>query len=114
MFEYPHGEGEAQGFMWSLSNRLADTCLNLFDEGGAARFEKRSEVPLTLDEQTGYRDFFDLRLRDLPAVLDTLVVLEAEAEERWREEEERKAVERKERNRIRAKERRRLKKLGEW
>ena len=47
-------------------------------------------------------------------MLDTLVVLEAEAEERLRAESERKAAERKEGDRIRAKERSRLKKLGEW
>jgi len=98
---------------FQLSDRVHLPLIEPGDEC-AARFEERGEMPLILDGRTAHRDFYDLTLRDLPAVLDTLVVLEAEAEERWREEEERKAVERKERNRIRAKERRRLKKLGEW
>jgi hypothetical protein len=93
-----------------LSNRLADTCLNLFDEGGAARFEERGEMPLILDGQTGYRDFCDLTLRDLPAMLDTLVVLEAEAEERLRADSERKAAELKEPDRTRTRESRQRKK----
>jgi hypothetical protein len=69
------------------------------------------EVPIIRrDGQTTYRDFCDLTLRDLPAVLDTFVVLEAEAEERLRAESERKAAERKEPDRIRARERRQRKK----
>ncbi len=72
--------------------------------------EDLGEVPLILDGQTRYRDVDTLTLRDLPAVLDTLVVLEGKAEERLRVESERKAAELKERERIRAKERRQRKK----
>ena len=115
MLEDPHGEGEAQRFMWRLSNRLADTYFDVFlYEEDAARLEKRGEVPIIRDGQTTYRDFRDLALKDLPAVLDTLVVLDKEAELERIAYAERKAAERKERNRIRAKERRKLKKLGEW
>jgi hypothetical protein len=112
MLENPHGEGEAQRFMWRLSNRLVDTYFGVLGEEDDARLEKRGEVPIILDGQTTYRESDTLTLRDLPAVLHTLVVLEAE--ERWRAEAERKRAERKERDRIRARERRQLKKLGEW
>jgi hypothetical protein len=111
---YPLGEGEAQKFMAGLTDQVGDLYYDLLSEEGASRYETTGEVPIIRDGQTAYRDLDTLILRDLPAVLDTLVVLEAEADERWREEKERKAAERKERNRIRAKERRRLKKLGEW
>src|SRR3712207_3374847 len=111
---YPLGEGEAQRLMGGLADQVGGLYDGLLSEDGNSRWETTGEVPIIRDGQTTYRNVDALTLRDLPAVLDTLVVLEAEAEERWREEEERKAAERKERNRIRAKERRRLRKLGEW
>ncbi len=78
------------------------------------RFETKGEVPVIRDGRRGYEALDSLTLKDLPAILDTLVVLEAEHEQGKREESERKAAERRERERVRAKERRKLKKLGEW
>jgi hypothetical protein len=100
--------------MAGLADQVGELYDGLLSEEGNSRWESTGEVPIIRDGQTTYRDLDTLTLRDLPAVLDTLVVLEVKVEERWREEEERRAAERKERNRIRAKERRRLKKLGEW
>jgi hypothetical protein len=116
-FEYRHGEDEAQSLMGSLADRVWDIycdLLGVLSEEGESHYQTTGEVPIFRDGQTRYSDVDTLTLRDLPAVLDTLVVLEVKAEERLREEEERIAAERKERDRIRAKERRRLKKLGEW
>ncbi len=112
-FEYPHGEGEAQNFMWSLAEQVGDLYygfLYVLSEEEESCYVTKGEVPIIRDGQTRYRDADTLTLRDLPAVLDTLLVLGAEVEERRRAEAERKAAERKERDRIRARERRQRKK----
>jgi hypothetical protein len=111
---YPLGEGEAQFRMGSLWDDIVRSYGNVLDEEGMSRLETKGEVPIIRDGQTTYRYFRDLALKDLPAVLDTLVVLDKEAELEGIAYAERKAAERKERKRILAKERRRLKKLGEW
>ena len=67
---------------------------------------------LSTTVQRGYKLVDEPTLRDLPAVLDTFVVLEEEREEEKLEDDER--AERKERERVRAKERRRPGKVGEW
>jgi hypothetical protein len=77
-------------------------------------FEKRGEVPLIRNGRRTHETLDRLTLRDLPAILDTLVVLEEEHQRREHEEAERKTAERKKRESLRAKERRKLKKLGEW
>jgi hypothetical protein len=90
----------------------------LVPEQDKDRFETKGEVPLLGEDRKVYVRLEDLTLRDLPAILHTIVVLE---EDYWndylrRESEaaERKAAERKKRERVRAKERRKRKKLGEW
>jgi len=101
--------------MWRLSASLVDIYFDVFlYEEDAARLEKRGEVPIIRDGQTTYRESDTLTLRDLPAVLDTLVVLDEERKLERAATAERKRAERKERDRIRARERRQLKKLGEW
>jgi hypothetical protein len=73
------------------------------------RYVNAGEVPVIRNGQRGYEALETLTLRDLPAILDTLMVLEEESKQREREESEPKATERKERERVRAKERRKLK-----
>jgi hypothetical protein len=72
MLEDPHGEGEAQGFMWRLSNRLADTYFGVLGEEDEARLEKRGEVPIILDGQTTYREIDTLTLRDIEETVEHL------------------------------------------
>ena len=110
----PHGDGEAQRILVRLSAIVENSYEELLGPEDFERFEQRGEVPVIRNSHRGYESPSKLTLRDLPAVLDALIVLGEEAERERREEVERKAAERKERNRIRAKERRRLKKLGEW
>ncbi len=112
---YPHGEGEAQLLMARLLYKVDDAYEKFLGPEEGKRFETKGEVPVIRnDYRRGYEPLDSLRLRDLPAILDTLVVLEAEYEQGKREESERKAAERRARERVRAKERRKLKKLGEW
>jgi hypothetical protein len=66
------------------------------------------------DGQRGYEPLETLMLKDLPVVLETLVVLEEERKQREGEKAERMAEERKARRRVRDRERRQRKKLGEW
>ena len=123
---YPHGDGSAQGIMVSLVTAIEEAYERLIsydtDEYGnlvegypdALRYQCTGEVPVIRDGHRRYESFDSLTLSDVPALLDTLVVLEEEKNQRDREEAERKAAAQKERRRIRAKERRKLKKLGEW
>ncbi len=111
---HPHGEGEAQSVMVRLLSRVEDAYGKFLGPEEGKRFETKGDVPVIRNGYRGYEPFDNLRLRDLPAILDTLVVLEAEYEQGKREESERKAAERRARERVRAKERRKLKKLGEW
>jgi hypothetical protein len=111
---FPHGDGKAHAVVRSLRSAVESTYEELIATGDFDRLEKTSEVPVIRDGQRGYELLEELRLRDLPAVLDTFVVLEEEREKEKLEESERKRAERKERERVRAKERPKLKKLGEW
>jgi hypothetical protein len=111
---YPLGDGEAQRLMAGLSGCVEDAYSRLLPEEEDERFETKGGVPLIRDGRRTYEDLVRLSLRDLPAILDTLVVLEAEHRRREGKEAERKAAERKTRERVRTKERRKLKKLGEW
>jgi hypothetical protein len=110
----PLGEGEAHSLMVWLMTGVEDAYFRLLSEEDFERGEVRGEVPLMRDGRRTYEELNHLTLADLPAILDTLVVLEEEYKQREREESERLAAERKERDRVRAKERRKLKKLGEW
>jgi hypothetical protein len=112
--QWPHGDGEAQRLMARLSSDVEDVYARLISEEDFERLETTGWVPLIKDGKRGHWPLESLMLKDLPEVLDTFVVLEAEREQERREESERKAAERRERERVRAKERRKLKKLGEW
>ena len=112
--EFPHGEGKVQEFLSSLQYEVDRAYGELIALEDYDRLEKTGEVPVIRNGQRGYEPLNELTLRDLPAVLDTLVALQGEREKEELEEAERKSGERKERERVRAKERRKLKKLGEW
>ena len=109
-----HGEGKAQDVLFRLCIELDDIYGELFAAEDYDRLEQRLEVPVIREGVRHYERLDALTLRDLPAVLDTFVVLEEERKQEAAEERERRAAERRERDRLRAKERRKLKKLGEW
>jgi hypothetical protein len=109
-----HGDGEAQRVLRGLYSMVDDLYVRLISSEEFTRLGETGEVPVIREGVKHYESIETLALRDLPAVLDTFVVLEEEREREKLEEVERKRAERKERERIRAKERRRLKKLGEW
>ena len=111
---YPFGDGEAQRLMVGLSANVEELYSRLLSEEDLERFEAEGEVPLIREGRKTHKALDRLTLRDLPAILKTLVVLEKDHRRREREEAERKAAERKTRERVRARERRNLKKLGEW
>ncbi len=111
---FPQGDGKAHAGLRSLQSDVDSTYEELIAPGDYDRLEKAGEVPVIRNGQRGYELLDELTLRDLPAVLDTFVVLEEELEKEKLEEAERKRAERKEREKVRAKERRKLKKLGEW
>ena len=111
---YPLGKGKAQCLMATLSRELEDAYLELVAPEESERLEEKGEVPIVRNGHKVYEDITNLSLKDLPDILDTLMVLQTEAEHREREEAERKAAARKNLERVRAKERRKLKKLGEW
>jgi hypothetical protein len=111
---YPYGDGTAQILMVRLVAKVEDAYFELLSEEDSERLGETAEVPVIREGVRHYEDIRALTLRDLPAVLDTFVVLEQEREREKLEEAERKAAERKERERVRAKERRKLMKLGEW
>jgi hypothetical protein len=111
---FPHGDGKAHAVLRSLQSDVDRTYEELMAPGDCDRLEKTGEVPVISTGRRGYKLLDELTLRDLPAVLDTFVVLEEEREKERMEEAERKRAERNERERVRAKERRKLKKLGEW
>jgi hypothetical protein len=111
---YLHGEGAAQDVLFRLYTDVDAIYGELVGPEDSARLEETGEVPVIREGTRHYQDIDTLALRDLPAVLDTFVVLEEEREREKLEEAQRKAAERKERERVRAKERRKLKKLGEW
>lgn len=100
--------------MIRLHADVEDAYAKLLGPEDFERFEAEGEVPVIRDAQRGYEAFDRLALTDLPAVLETLVMLEQEHAQRQREESERKKAERRNRERVRANERRKRKKLGEW
>ncbi len=112
--EVPHGDGVAQRLVGNLSAVVENAYEPLLSEKDWERLEGDGKLPLVRDGQKAYEALDRLTLGDLPAILDTLSVLEEDHRRREREEAERKAAERKEVERARAKERRKLKKLGEW
>jgi hypothetical protein len=107
-------EGAAPDVLIRLYTDVDSIYEELVSPEDSTRLEETGEVPVLREGIRRYESIDALTLRDLPAVLDTFVVLEEEREREKQEEIERKAAERKERERVRAKERRKLKKLGEW
>jgi len=110
----PHGDGVAQRLVGGIFNGVEHGYDRLLSEKDRERAESDGKVPLVRDGQKTYETSDRWTLGDLPAILETLSVLEEDHRRREREEAERKAAERKEREKVRAKERRKLKKLGEW
>ena len=110
----PFGDGEAQRIMMEICSAVQRAYERLIVPEDDHRYEVLGRVPVIRDSERGYEPLSTLALKDLPAILDTLTVLEEEYQQRDREESERLAAERKERERLRAKERSTLKKLGEW
>ncbi len=103
---YPFGEGEAQRLMVGLFRDMQNAYEKLLPADDT-RYEATGRVPVIRDGERGYEPLSTLTLRDLPVVLDTLMVLEEEAGAR-------SAEERKTRRRELERERRKRKKLGEW
>lgn len=92
---YPFGDGEAQRLMVGLSDNVEEAYSRLLSEEEWERAETEGEVPLIREGRRTHKALDRLTLRDLPAILDTLVVLEEAHQRREREEAERKAAERK-------------------
>lgn len=113
---FPLGEGAAQDLVYGLFSQVETTYAELLPEVGEGLklFEEEGKVPLLRDGVSVVEYLDRLTLGDLPAILDTFVVLEEGRKAEEREEKERKAEERKRINRLRARERKRLKELGEW
>ena len=74
---YPLGDGEAQMIMVGLFASISNAYNKLTLEENE-RFESAGEVLLIRNDQRTYERLDDLTLRDLPAVLDGLAVLEEE------------------------------------
>ncbi len=82
---YPFGDGVAQRLMANLLPEVDvayDTVRAPDDE---VRYVSAGEVPVIRDGQRGYEALETLTLRDLPAILDTLMVLEEEYKQQERE-----------------------------
>jgi hypothetical protein len=123
--DYPYGKGAAQEIMIGLWADVESTYEKLIpyelDEAGdvvtgddVLHWERTGEVPII---RKGYREYVPLdsiTLSDLPAILETFVVLDQELEQHKSAIAERKKAEARYRERVRSKERRKLKKLGEW
>jgi hypothetical protein len=104
---FPLGKGVAQDLVVGLWSNLQDAYVKLLSEEDYTRTETSGEVPIIRAGQRTYESLDRLTLRDLPTILDTLVVLEEEQKEYI-------AAERKARGMSRDRERRKRKKLGEW
>jgi len=112
---YPLGEGEAYRLLVVLRFQIETAYENLLiEEDDFGRWDYQGEVPVIRGGQRTYEAFDGLTLGDLPAILDTFMVLQEE-KARWEQAEaQRKHDERKARRRELDRERRKLKKLGEW
>src|SRR5215216_3007310 len=87
---FPHGGGKAHEVLRNLQSDVERKYEELIALGDYDRLEKTVEVPVIRNGQRGYKLLDELTLRDLPAVLDTFVVLEEELEKEKLEEAERK------------------------
>ena len=82
---YPLGDGAAPRIMASLLAEVDVAYDTLRAPDDEERYVISGEVPVIRDGQRGYEALETLTLRDLPAILDTLVVLEEEYKQRERE-----------------------------
>jgi hypothetical protein len=111
---FRHGDSEAQSLLSSLARLVSDADEALLSEKDGEFYEREGKAPVLRDGRREYEDIDALTLQDLPAVLDTLVVLEEESEARSAEEASRLEEKRRARRRELDGERRKRKKLGEW
>jgi hypothetical protein len=109
-----HGDGEAQRFLRNVWWLIADVYDKLLpeDEETTTRFE-RGEVPAIRSGKRYYERLDSFTLSDLPVILDTFVVLEAELKERERALAEAETEASKIRDRSLAREQYKHEKLGE-
>ena len=117
VFNAPSDETVSAGIMRSIArelDRAYERLLPFDTDEEVDRYQRTAEVPVIRNGYRGYESLDTITLSNLPAILDTLLVLEEEHKQRLREEKERKEGERKERARVLAKERRRRKKIGAW
>jgi hypothetical protein len=82
---YPLGDGAAPRIMASLLAEVDVAYDTLRAPDDEERYVISGEVPVIRDGQRGYEALATLTLRDLPAILDTLMVLEEEYKQRERE-----------------------------
>jgi hypothetical protein len=111
---FPHGEGAAQSLMEQIAYRVQDSYEHLLSEEDGERYEQFGKVPIIRNGRRVYESIDALTLQDMPAILDTLAVLEEEARTRDAQEAAQLEERRKARRRELERERRKRKKLGEW
>lgn len=111
---FSHGEGAAPRLVMCVSELVGDAYFDLLSEADYARGERTGAVPVIRGGVRGHEDLDGLALEDLPAILETLAVLEGEAGARSADEAARLEESRKTRRNARARERRKRKGLGEW
>jgi hypothetical protein len=111
---FRHGDGEAQRCLARLAGLVREAYEALLSEEEGELYEREGKVPVLRAGRRSYETIDTITLGDLPAVLDTLQVLEEESKARSAEEAARLADKRKARRRRLDRERRKRKKLGEW
>lgn len=111
---FPHGDGKAQRLLSGIAWMVEDAYEDLLSEEDGERYERAGQAPVVRNGRRVYEPIFALTLRDLPAVLDTLLVLEEEEKARSVAEAARLEERRRARRRELDRERRKRKKLGEW
>jgi hypothetical protein len=100
---HPYGDGPAQQLMMGIYGNIGsayEALLPHAPEPDGERFERAGEVPVMRNGRREYERLDDLELTDLPAVLDTLVALQREKDEREGEERGHEHAEKKARRRV--------------
>jgi hypothetical protein len=111
---FRYGDGEAQRVLSRLAYLVSEAYDALLSEEEGELYEREGKVPVLRAGRRSYETIDTITLGDLPAVLDTLQVLEEESKARSAEEAARLEDKRKARRRRLDRERRKRKKLGEW